>query len=109
VYKAIGLLYLDDGKDSVAAELVDQVRKTMPSDERVISSLVHAMELLGNGVFALILCADGKKMMPLRFTKKQPRRSPKMRSLSSIGSNRWFPEEILKEQEKYVYPDNYKI
>ena len=48
-YKALALLYLDNGKDDEATGLVDQVRKTHPVDRKLIAILAQALDLLGKG------------------------------------------------------------
>ena len=48
-YKALALLFLDNGKDDEATALIDQVRKTHPVDRRLIAILAQALDLLGKG------------------------------------------------------------
>jgi N-terminal acetyltransferase B complex non-catalytic subunit len=100
-YKAVVLLLLDNGKDEEASLLVDKIRKSSPTDKRLIETLTQALDLLGRGIaYSMLLIEDGETTM---LYEEASKKNPKDEEFG----RHWFLQMILRDDidgSRKVYP-----
>jgi len=84
-YKALALLFLDNGKDEEAAALVDQVRKTNPVDRKLIATLAQALDLLGRSSHFIIQDSNSKMRRSINCMKRPQKSFPKTKTSIETG------------------------